>query len=300
LLGVQSSVYFQKDFCAPWGMRVENTGFAQFHIIVRGIATVSYEDKLHHLSTGDVILFPKGAAHTICDATESSVKSGQEVLLAHERGEELFASSGRATRMICGHFDYDFGYKHPLIQELPDIIVIRAERLPDTYNLMGLLNILIAESIQPRPGSNVLIRKLSDALLVSIFRAYFELNKDQLGFHNGLRDARIARAVSYIHQQDWSDLGLERLASLAGMSRSALAHSFKKMLGYSPGEYATRWRLLKAAAILRDSDTRIETLAMDSDYTSSTAFSRAFKAMFDLTPSQYRNAFQKTVENQRN
>ena len=73
------------------------------------------------------------------------------------------------------------------------------------------------------------------------------------------------------------------------MSRSAFAQSFKQLVGYSPHEYSTRWKLLKAATRLRQSDTRIDAIALDSDYSSSTAFSRAFKEMFNLTPREYRH-----------
>jgi AraC-like DNA-binding protein len=288
LIGVQSSVYFQKDFCAPWGMRVENTGFAQFHILVRGVAVVEYDGTHHELSTGDVLLFPKGASHTISDNPHSAAVSGREVMEAFGRGDPLFTSSGRATRMVCGHFEYDFGHKHPLIQELPTVIFIRSESLPATYNLLGLLNILISESNLPGPGSAVLIRKLSDALLVAILRAYFEINKGHIGFHNGLRDERIARALSAIHDQNWSELGLEKLSALVGMSRSAFAQSFKATVGHSPKEYSTRWKLLKASAMLLQSDCNIEQIAFDSGYASSTAFSRAFNGMFGVTPGQYR------------
>jgi AraC-like DNA-binding protein len=286
LIGVQSSVYFQKDFFPPWGMPIQNTGFAQFHIIVRGGAVVNYNKALYQLSTGDILLFPKGASHKVCDSPEGCMISGQESTKDCDR-EKL--ENARKTRMICGHFEYDLEHKHPLITELPDIILIRSENLPETFNLIGLLNILISESNTSRLGSNVLVKKLSDALLVSILRAYFEMNKDHVGFHNGLRDPRIAKALSAIHSQNWSELGLKRLAELSGMSRSAFAQSFKQMVGYTPHEYSTRWKLLKAAVRLRQSDTRIDVIALDSDYASSTAFSRAFKEMFHVTPRAYRH-----------
>lgn len=286
LISVQSSVYFQKDFFSPWGMPVQDTGFAQFHIIVRGVAVVNYDKTLYQLSAGDVLLFPKGASHKVSDSPEGSMISGTESTKDCDRKKLMDA---RETRMICGHFEYDLEHKHPLIVELPDIILIRSENLPETFNLVGLLNILISESNTSRLGSSVLVKKLSDALLVSILRAYFEINKNRVGFHNGLRDIRIAKALSAIHAQSWSELGLKRLAELSGMSRSAFAQSFKQLVGYSPHEYSTRWKLLKAATRLRQSDTRIDAIALDSDYSSSTAFSRAFKEMFNLTPREYRH-----------
>lgn len=288
LVGVESSVYFQKDFCAPWGMRVENTGFAQFHILVRGEASLWSVNRRETLNAGDVVLFPKGAAHLISDSPDSPGVPGQDVIRAHLAGDPLFEGTGRRTRMICGHFEYDFDTKHPLVQEFPDTILIRSDALPSMIDLTGLLNILIKESNVSKPGTDVLIQKLSEALLVTILRAYFETSENRTGFHAGLREPRIARVISAIHEANWDELGLEKLAIVAGMSRSALALQFKSIIGYSPGEYSIRWKLLKASRRLTQSTESVDEIASQSGYKSSTAFSRAFQRMFSMTPSEYR------------
>ena len=88
MVEVKSSVYFQKDFCAPWRMHVADTGFAQFHIIVRGEAVVDHDGGHDHVSTGDIILFPKGAGHHIGDRIDSPEMRGQEVIHSLSQGEQ--------------------------------------------------------------------------------------------------------------------------------------------------------------------------------------------------------------------
>lgn len=288
LVGVKSSVYFQKDFLTPWCLAVSDTGFAQFHIIISGQAVLTYANETIQLSAGDIILFPKGASHLIGDAPESPGLSGQEVITAMDLGEEPFSQGGAATRMICGHFDYDFDFAHPLFQELPGMIQLDSCNLPDKDHLSGLLQLLIRESANNAPGSKVIVRRLSDSLLVTILRSHFAKQSNQAGFHRGLADKRISRAIAAIHSDSCQPCHVDDLASLAGMSRSSFLHHFKALLGQSAGAYATRWKLLKARSELVGNNTSIENIALSAGYNSASAFSRAFQAHFGETPSQHR------------
>ncbi len=288
LIGVQSSVYFQEDFCAPWGMCVENTGFAQFHIIVSGEAVVTYNGEPERLSTGDIILFPTGGGHVIGDSPETQGIPGPDLIVAVEGGKNPFSGNGRRTRMVCGHFQYDLDHKHPLIQELPPMLLLRGADIPDVDVLMSLIRLLVRESLVLTHGGSVIVRHLSAALLVAILRTYFRTNGGQIGFHAGLMDAKIARALLAIHNEPPQGLRLDNLAQVAGMSRSSFAARFKTIVGQTPGDYITRWNLLKAVRSLANLELSIEQIALDAGYQSSTAFSRAFQRLFDETPSSHR------------
>jgi len=288
LIGVRSSVYFQKDFLAPWCMSVSDTGFAQFHIIVRGTAVIIQGDESLQVSAGDIVFFPKGASHLIADQPGRTPMSGKDVIESMANNMEPFTEGGAATRMICGHFDYNFDYAHPLFEELPKRIVLGAAELPKMDHLFGLLQLIIRESSNNAPGSKVVLRRLSDSLLVTILRGYFEMEKANIGFHRGLNDKRISRAISAIHT-DNNQYNVEELAELAGMSRSSFLHHFKALMGQSAGAYTTRWKLLKARAALSETKASVESIALAAGYNSATAFSRAFHSHFGETPSQYRS-----------
>ena len=288
-VGVKSSVYFQKEFYSPWCMSISDTGFAQFHIIVRGNAVVMTEDKTMQVSAGDIVLFPKGAAHKIADAPDSPPMNGQDVILAMENGDEPFSEGEVTTRMICGHFDYDFTYSHSLFEELPEMILLGADELPESDYLFGLLRLIIKESASEAPGSQAILRHLSDGLLVTILRGYFEVEKHDVGFYRGLKDERISRALAAVHSDSGCQLSVDELAGIAGMSRSSFLDHFKALMGQSAGAYATRWKLLQARAALAATTTSIEGIASSAGYSSATAFSRAFQSHFQETPTQYRN-----------
>ena len=103
LIGVESSVYFQKDFRGSWCMDVSNTGYAQFHILVRGSASVTHAGQVIQVSAGDIVLFPGGASHFIGDTPESKPMSGADVVQAMSEGCLLYTSPSprdqRGSRM---------------------------------------------------------------------------------------------------------------------------------------------------------------------------------------------------------
>ncbi len=68
------------------------------------------------------------------------------------------------------------------------------------------------------------------------------------------------------------------------MSRSAFAARFKKLVGESPLQYITRWRMNLAVTWLRDEAVRVGELADRLGYQSAAAFSRAFKRFIGVSP----------------
>lgn len=72
------------------------------------------------------------------------------------------------------------------------------------------------------------------------------------------------------------------------MSRSAFALRFKELLGQTPLEYLTDWRMQKAIQLLPQRDKKLIDIAQRVGYESDAAFSKAFKRIVGLTPGEYR------------
>ncbi|WP_263367865.1 helix-turn-helix domain-containing protein [Edaphobacter bradus] len=71
------------------------------------------------------------------------------------------------------------------------------------------------------------------------------------GILMGLGDARLSRAVEAMHQHPETSWSLEHLAQLAGMSRARFAVYFRQVVGMTPFDYLTNWRLGVAQTMLR-------------------------------------------------
>jgi AraC-like DNA-binding protein len=81
---------------------------------------------------------------------------------------------------------------------------------------------------------------------------------------------------------------VDELAREVALSRSALAERFATLVGESPMQYLTRWRLALAAQTLRAGGEAIVRIAERSGYESEAAFTRAFKREFGVPPAAWR------------
>ncbi|HUO93702.1 MAG TPA: AraC family transcriptional regulator [Rhizomicrobium sp.] len=96
------------------------------------------------------------------------------------------------------------------------------------------------------------------------------------------------KALWIIERNLHRDLSLASIAEAAGVSRYHLAHAFGTATGRSVMEYARGRRLTEAARALATGAPDILAVALEAGYASHEAFSRAFRAQFDITPEELR------------
>ncbi|UCG86067.1 MAG: AraC family transcriptional regulator [Gemmatimonadota bacterium] len=100
---------------------------------------------------------------------------------------------------------------------------------------------------------------------------------------------RMLRVLLYIQQHLDEQTPLEDLARTAAFSPYHFHRIFRGMLGESVKEHIRRLRLERAAMRLKHSDMPITRVAFEAGYESHEAFTRAFKAMRGVTPSEFRS-----------
>jgi len=82
---------------------------------------------------------------------------------------------------------------------------------------------------------------------------------------------------------------IQGYAQKMGYSRSYLARKLKEQWNESPGRVLRRTRLQEAARLLRTSSLQVKHIATKIGYESNTAFIRAFKQEYKLSPLKYRH-----------
>ena len=99
---------------------------------------------------------------------------------------------------------------------------------------------------------------------------------------------RLHKVLVYIEQNLDDELSLEKLAKVGSFSMYHFHRIFRAAIGESPGVYIRRLRLERAAGQLLFSDKQVTDIALDTQYDTPSAFTKAFKRVMGYSPSQYR------------
>ena len=109
----------------------------------------------------------------------------------------------------------------------------------------------LAEARSPRPGGAGVLAKLAEVLFIEVLRLYMnEQSAGRTGWLAGVGDRIVGAALNALHKRPAHAWTLEELAREAGTSRSVLAERFQQLVGSSPMQYLTQWRMLLAANLL--------------------------------------------------
>ena len=99
---------------------------------------------------------------------------------------------------------------------------------------------------------------------------------------------RLNNVKRYIQEHLDEPLNREVLAAVAGFSVPHFHRVFTAQIGESIASYVRRVRLERAGRKLRMGATDITAVALAAGYETHTAFGKAFKQHFGLSPSEFR------------
>jgi AraC-like DNA-binding protein len=287
---VSGAVMAQLIAREPWGVAVDPVPGAVFHAMVAGSCWLRLPGRApQHLMPGDVILLPTNTPHELV----SSVDAGTDSLTrfgTDTRGDMIIQGPGAGTRVLCAAYDYDHQVAHPLMSQLPPVLYVPAGMPGDDGGVAATLRLLALELGGRPPGSRAAVGRLIDVILIHVMRAWLRMQQDDAsdGWLLALRDPVVARAMNAIHQRPREPWTIESLAREVSVSRATLARRFAHLVGETPPEYLTRWRMDLAAQRLRDTDDTVAAVAAAVGYRSEYSFSRAFTRHRGLAPGRYR------------
>src|SRR5262249_39755932 len=109
---------------------------------------------------------------------------------------------------------------------------------------------------------------------------------------NGLDRRRLFRVLDYIEANLEGDLTIDRMASIACLSRYHFARSFRQAMGQPPHRYVGAKRLERAKALLIRGDRSLVDIARALSFSCQANFTRAFSQATGQTPGEYRKKLQ--------
>lgn len=149
--------------------------------------------------------------------------------------------------------------------------------------------LLLAECARPGLGSRVLVEALLKQCPVMVLRRQIDHGGAELPWTAGIADQRLSRAVEAIFDRPQSAWSVQRLADIAGMSRSAFAARFEVAFDQSPMAMLKVVRLRKAGELLATTTLQVSEVARAVGFSSRSNFSQAFAKLHGWDPTAFRN-----------
>lgn len=235
---------------------------------------------LHLLRRGEMVV-----THHAGMQAPRNIEIGEPTLLFYPQPlEHVFHNApADGSDFVCAAVSFDGGAAHPLVRALPPLVVAPLSRVA---GLDGALALLFGEAERVRCGQRLLADRLFEVVLVQLLRWMLDHPAEcgiSGGLIAGLADPPLARALTAMHERPGAPWTLQAIANKAGMSRTAFAGRFKDVVGATPTDYLTDWRLALAKAQLRRGEA-VKLIADQLGYANASALSRVFAQRVGLSP----------------
>lgn len=283
---MRARIFAHSRYCGSWTVDGTAPKGAVFHLISSGSCWLHFgrEREPLQIRGGDLVFFPRGAWHAICDSRipgECEAVPGQPT---------------PATSITCGFFEFAESNKNPVLDSLPDFALVRADESPVSHRIGEVARLLVEEAEDGQFGRQLALGKLAEYLFVLLIRHCIAQAPNMQGFLAALADQRICKALTAIHQKTECHWQLGSLAAEAGMSRTAFALRFAKLVGVTPALYLRDWRMHLAGELLRDPRNSVRAAAARTGYLSEAAFRRAYARVIGQSPGKTRRAASRLEE----
>lgn len=317
---LRSSLFFDLSCAGIWLAEAPGSGdiaamvmpevdqVIDYHVVTRGECWIAVQGEPPlRLGQGDIVILPQGDPHVVSSAPSIRADAGidwSREMKLHNRPFRV-AQRGRAmpgpascggepgkdyevnTSLICGFIGCDRRPFNPLLATLPRLLHLPAS----AGNSWGaqFAQLAASESGNRRPGSEVLLERMSEMMFVDAIRRHIDqMPETSTGWLAGLRDRFVGRALALLHENPTANWSIDELGHQVGLSRSALHERFVALVGLPPIQYLAQWRMQLAARMLRESQSSVLSVALRSGYESEAAFGRAFKRLVGMPPAAWR------------
>ncbi len=157
---------------------------------------------------------------------------------------------------------------------------------PHQLNSVTIFVELLKEEINNKlPGYKKNIDYFFKLIVVNLCRCYSEVDTP-----HSKSLIKVGGAIDFMEKNFAEDITLQKLADEAEMTIASFLRAFKKITNCTPVDYLIKLRIEKAAKMMEENPTsRIIDISMETGFWNSSYFSRKFKEIMGITPTDYLN-----------
>lgn len=286
-LRITDTRYCRTELSVPWGLEMEQCPIVTFHFVAHGRCLLTGVGADRWLERGEFVVFPRGRGHRLLSApgvpAVPVLPLPKEELGPHSSVLRQ-GGGGAGTLLLCGGASFR-PVGHPFVDLLPDVLPVTP-----AGHLAGVVPVLEKEAERPGTGSEAIVTRLFDVLVLDALRTWLETSPDaRRGWLGALRDDRLGRVLMLMHRRPEAAWTVASFAAEVRMSRSLFARRFIETVGTAPMDYLTQVRMWHATVLMREQGLDPAQVATRVGYRSTAAFSRAYKRVTGNTPAIAKN-----------
>jgi AraC-like DNA-binding protein len=282
-------------------------GFSGQRIVVlppRVVATALKQALLRGLLPTDVGYFPKAEGHFM----KRDTGIDQAVLIYCVKGKGWCEMEGTHHEIGPGELlvvppgtPHTYGADDARPWTIP-WVHIKGESVPTIINELGITQLQPVVYLGDNPELMALFEELLDVVEhgYATSRLLYASNilthllglmiwDRQRNWRGNLNaDQKVVQSIAYMKQHLEHSATSASFAALANLSESHYRALFKRQTGYAPMDYFIRLRMHKACQLLDTTNLSVKEIATAVGYEDPLYFSRVFKTVVELPPTQYR------------
>lgn len=216
-----------------------------------------------------------------------------------EQGDILFVSSAIPARVRSKDDNWRFCFVNiagtycEQYERLWNEGGLKTIRPRDITHYTELLDRITDELKEPYLSGELAINALVTLLLTDALNEKYESEE---AHHRKLYPAWVQEAATMIFEHCTEDLRISEVASHFFMEQNSFTRCFKKHTGQTPKEYQIACRMKHATTLLADSNMSLLEIAQRCGFASQSFFSKTFRCIFGITPSEYRNGLSNPLQ----
>ena len=259
----------------------ESHDFWEFAYVVKGDVYEVVNGTKIHLCENDILFYQPNKPHSTQKANSSDVEIVFVSFVTTSKAMELF-----------------YNYKTSLTPSLKTIMDSLIEEGLRTFKVSSKNNLTCASLKSDAPlGGTQLYKAWLEILLVSILREQCA-QKEVKVFTNKkeLADSLCKDICTYLTDNIYENITLDKLCSKFSYSRSLICKKFKEYSGQSIIEYYHGLKIDEACKLLRETEHSIMYISAALNFSNPYYFSKVFRKKIGITPREYKKNIGKHLQ----
>ncbi len=242
--------------------------------------------RVHWHEAVELLYFTQGKAVTSCNLTEYEVEKGTIVVI---NGNELHTGIISQLNSVFYCIQFSPHFFHNLI----GTNYVLFENIIRDEECTKLLDSLIAASKKTDDFQRIVeTKKLAYEFFIILTKRYVKNVSGEEDYKKQFKKLdTFHHIIDYLDEHYVEDISVTELATRFNMSGSYFAHFFKQYAQKSVIEYINETRILHAKNFLEKEELSISEIALKVGFSDINYFSRKFKAVAGITPTEYKKNF---------